>query len=562
MKSMKKGTFNSREMFHILLIKPTHYDDDGYPIQWLRSLMPSNSLACLNGIASDCVKRQVLGEHVQIKVHTLDETNRRIQVSHWVRRLARDRAKSLVALVGVQSNQFPRAVDLARQFLDHSVPVCIGGFHAAGVLAMLPEATPEIKAAQTMGISFFIGEAEQGRFDPVLRDAYAGRLKPIYNHLDDRPELGNQPLPFLPPGVVQHTLSGYSSFDLGRGCPFACSFCTIKNVQGQKSRFRTADDLEAIIRANTANGIHKFFLTDDNLARNRNWEACLDRLIELREKDNIRIRMAVQLDASCYRIPHFIEKAVKAGVDNIFIGIESLNPANLSAIKKNQNKVADYRRMMLAWKKYPVVITVGFIIGFANDTEASILRDIDIIKRELPIDLVYFTNLTPLPGSEDHKRQWQQGVWMDPDLNKYDLNHRVTHHPRMSDAQWDRVYHRAWPRFYTFAHMETILRRMTALGSNKKLTTVKGLVVYREFRRLAGVHPLEGGLWRLKFRKDRRLGLPLEHPLVFYPTYVAQLAWFCIGVAHTYLRLRWKLRRIWRAPDRYDYRDTAITPPS
>jgi len=67
------------------------------------------------------------------------------------------------------------------------------------------------------------------------------------------------------------------------GCPFQCSFCTIINVQGRKSRFRTADDLEAIVRDNCRQGITTFFITDDNMARNKHWEDFFDRLIELKE---------------------------------------------------------------------------------------------------------------------------------------------------------------------------------------------------------------------------------------------------------------------------------------
>src|SRR6185503_9352280 len=96
----------------------------------------------------------------------------------------------------------------------------------------------------------------------------------------------------------------------------------------------------------------------------------------------------------------------------------------------------------------------------------------------------------------------RNGEWMDPDLNKYDLNHRVTHHQRMSDAEWDKVYSEVWLHFYSFDHMETILRRVAALKSNKKLATVHRLLWYRDFHRLYGCHPLEGGFGRIKARKD------------------------------------------------------------
>ena len=52
---------NGRKTFRLVLIKPSHYDDDGYVIQWLRSPIPSNSLACLYGLARDCAARDVLG---------------------------------------------------------------------------------------------------------------------------------------------------------------------------------------------------------------------------------------------------------------------------------------------------------------------------------------------------------------------------------------------------------------------------------------------------------------------------------------------------------------------
>jgi hypothetical protein len=71
--------------FHFVMIKPTHYDDDGYPIQWLRSAIPSNTLACLNGLAEAASARDVLGPDVRIHLHTYDETNTRIRPQKIIR---------------------------------------------------------------------------------------------------------------------------------------------------------------------------------------------------------------------------------------------------------------------------------------------------------------------------------------------------------------------------------------------------------------------------------------------------------------------------------------------
>src|SRR6202051_2493584 len=94
-------------LFHFVMIKPTHYDDDGYPIQWFRSAIPSNTLAWLNALAEDARGRNVLGPDVEIRLHTYDETNRRGKPEPIIREIRKAGGKALIGLVGVQSNQFP-----------------------------------------------------------------------------------------------------------------------------------------------------------------------------------------------------------------------------------------------------------------------------------------------------------------------------------------------------------------------------------------------------------------------------------------------------------------------
>ena len=308
---------------------------------------------------------------------------------------------------------------------------------------MLPEMPAELKEAQALGISLFAGEAEEHRLDQVLRDAWRGEMKPLYNFMDKLPSLEGEPAPILPRKHLARTTGHYSSIDLGRGCPYQCSFCTIINVQGRKSRFRTPDDLEQIIRENRKQGIDRFFITDDNFARNSDWEILLDRVIKLQE-EGIHCGFTIQVDTLCHKIPNFIEKATKAGARRIFIGLENINPENLITAKKRQNKITEYRVMLQKWRAHGALTFAGYILGFPADTKESILRDIEIIKRELPLDILEFFFLTPLPGSEDHKTLLKKGVWMDPDINKYDLDHRVAHHPKMTDQEWEDAYRAAW----------------------------------------------------------------------------------------------------------------------
>jgi radical SAM superfamily enzyme YgiQ (UPF0313 family) len=246
----------------------------------------------------------------------------------------------------VQSNQYPaRARSCAAVSRDAGIPVIIGGFHVSGCLSMLDGHAVGLDACREMGVSMFAGEAE-GRFDAILRDAAADALKPLYNFMEDLPGIEGTPVPFLPRRYVERTLGRSTSFDAGRGCPYQCSFCTIINVQGRKSRFRSPDDVEHLVRQNWAQGIAKFFITDDNFARNRDWEAIFDRLIALRE-EGIPLGLMIQVDTLCHKIPNFIEKAKRAGVTRVFIGLENVNPDNLAGAKKRQNKVTEYRRMLL-----------------------------------------------------------------------------------------------------------------------------------------------------------------------------------------------------------------------
>jgi hypothetical protein len=177
----------------------------------------------------------------------------------------------------------------------------------------------------------------------------------------------------------------------------------------------------------------------------------------------------------------------------------------------------------------------------------------------LPVDLLEFFYLTPLPGSEDHKKLHEAGIAMDPDLNKYDLNHAVTGHSKMSKADWERTYRLAWETYYTEEHIETILRRAIATGTSPGktmflITWFKGCISIEK------IHPLEGGYLRLKHRRNRRSGLPIESPFVFYPKYLFEMIKNQVRWASLYLRLRMVYRKVRKDPKRHEYMDLALEP--
>jgi radical SAM superfamily enzyme YgiQ (UPF0313 family) len=383
-------------------------------------------------------------------------------------------------------------------------------------------------------------------------------MKPLYDYMNDLPDLGGQVTPMLPRAMTERYLS-LSTFDAGRGCPFSCSFCTIINVQGKKSRYREPDDIEAIVRANLVNGVGHFFITDDNFGRNKNWEPIFDRLIEMREKEGLKFKLLIQVDTLSHKIPGFVEKARAAGTNRVFIGLENINPENLAGAGKGHNRITEYRSMLQAWRDAGAITFAGYILGFPADTPASIERDIRVIQNELPIDILEFFILTPLPGSEDHQKLDRAGVWMDPDMNKYDSEHATTAHPHMTPAELEAVYDRAWHLYYSPEHIETLIRRACAnVGGTGRM--VSAIFQFWASYKAHGIHPLQAGLWRRMARRNRRYGMPLENPLVFYPKRI-------VRTIATTVRLGWMAqrwirfgRRVKRDPARRAYTDLAITP--
>ena len=278
------------------------------------------------------------------------------------------------------------------------------------------------------------------------------------------PDMAAAAIPVLPRAVVTTVAGHYTSFDAGRGCPFQCSFCTIINVQGRKSRYRTPDDVEAIVRANAAQGVTRFFVTDDNFARNRNWEPILDRLIDLRENEGFRIRLLLQVDTLCHRIPGFIEKAARAGCNAVFIGLENINPASLMGAKKRQNKIWEYREMLLAWKRANVMTWAGYILGFPDRHAAN---------RSPATSTPSSANCRSTSSSSSSLRRcraprtittFTSGGRHGPGHEQ--LRSRACLHRSPADVgrRMEAVYRDAWARYYTDEHVETVLRRAFASG--------------------------------------------------------------------------------------------------
>ncbi len=491
--------------FTVVLIKPSKYDDDGYVVRHVRGVLPSNTLAAIHSLTRDVVKRNGLGEGIEVRTLLYDETVHRIDPKRIARLALRGGGRAAICLCAVQSNQFPRAADLALQFRDLDLPVLIGGFHTSGIMELFPDLTPELQEMVDHGVTIVHGEVEEA-WAGLLRDAYLGQLKPRYD-IKERPDLSVQPIPELDRTYMKRfAYPNLGTIDAGRGCPFNCSFCTIINVQGRKMRTRSAVEIKRVVRDNWKKKVDYYFFTDDNFSRNPNWEEIFDVLIELREEENIRIDFMIQVDTLAWKIPHFIEKAARAGSTQVFIGMESIRPENLKAAGKTQNKAKEYTEMIDLWHHHGIACHVGYILGFPADTPESIAEDVHALIHEIHIDQVSFFMLTPLPGSRDHLEMVHKGAWMHSDLNRFDSFHPVMDHPNMSAEQWIEAYQQCWKTFYSFDSLRQVLLRA---NPHTYWGLFKNYLWYRAAM-IEDAHPMITGFLRLKDRTQRRRGYAVE----------------------------------------------------
>src|SRR5262245_40836541 len=142
-------------------------------------------------------------------------------------------------------------------------------------------------------------------------------------------------------------------------------------------------------------------------------------------------------------------------------------------------------------------------------------------------------------------------------MNRYELVQLPDRQPAMSDEELVGIYRRAWDLYYSPEHVETVVRRAKAWGRETRDMTMKLLTFYA-LMALERVHPLEGGLVRRKYRRDRRSGLPIETRLRFYPRY----AWETVSKFARFAAMWWQYRRILRRvdADNAPYTDVAMAP--
>jgi hypothetical protein len=524
----------------VTLIRPTNYTDDGYPIKTRIGVIRSNTLTQVGTLVQDLVNAPFL-KGVSLNIRKIDEAIEWIPTKEIVRDSKRPGVRSVVMLVGVQSNQYPRALDIASKFRAHQIPVLIGGFHVSGMLAMIG-VTADLRTAMSMEITLVAGEVEGGRLSTIVEDVLRGKAQPLYNLLTPTPSLLNVPIPRITKDEFENFSSRFTTIDTGRGCVFTCDFCTIINVQGRTMRYRDPEQVVAFVRESYHEaGVSHSFFTDDNTARNPKWRELFSKLISMREEEGIPFTFMMQSDLAARKMPggDFFELAARAGCNQVFFGVESVNRENLRSKDKFQNQVSEYKDLIEHCHAFGITCHAGYILGLPFDTPASLKEDIAELQR-MKFDSASFYILSPLPGSKDHQRWWRERRWMHEDFNVYDSAHVAVKPERMSCEELMEAYNNAWEQFYSTDHMVDVLKlwKRDHFSYRERLSF---FAWYLYSSRIERLNPMNCGFWTVRRRNERRPGFPKEALVPFWLNRVRALFLRVWGI----VKLFFQLEEVW-----------------
>ncbi|MCB2154801.1 radical SAM protein [bacterium] len=460
---------------------------------------------------------------IETEVHIFEDSIRAQQRAfrRLLKKFPRENTLLVVGLVGVQSNQFPRALDLCRGALSHDARVVWGGPHiTASINASLkgistidplrpgvpsPHTMPaEIqRLLETQGVVVFHGDADANHaWAHVLEDLVKGREKNYYE--------AGLALEINDPGCIYDTrylqafASPVAAVDTERGCPFKCRFCAAIQAHGRKVRSRDPQALVEWVRKQCiayGKGITVLFASD-NLARNPHWRELLSGLKGLQDQ-GCRFDIWAEADVLCNSGPNegFLEAYAAAGGKGLFCGIESMNSKNILLANKKQNSVEQLPAFFNDCHRHGIAPEGGYMIGFEHDTPESIRADVSLLLRAGMSRASFFIKAL-LPGSQDWVEALMAGQSMSPDLNNYDSTIVSYEHEHMSEQEWMHAYNQAVRQFYSMDNMVSTL--IAHKDSSARWRLIKGFLWYRWAYLVERSHPMTAGLYRHRPFKERR----------------------------------------------------------
>src|ERR1700726_3415036 len=371
--------------------------------------------------------------------------------------------------IGAMTRMIAKAYRMADAIRAVGVPVVMGGPH---VTEMADEALGR-DGGPRHADAVALGEADD-TWPKIVNDAASGALKDIYAPVDafgqeQKPSLQSYPpipwdtidlaqfniVPKIFYPLLQKIGAGWGTFRIipvesGRGCPYGCEFCTVTGFFGDSIRFRTnksvVDELLLLkARAQSERGQIAVFFIDDNFAINvKRTKSLLRDIIAA----NAQVHWVAQISANLLRDEELVDLIAAAGGKWIFIGMESIDPANLKDVNKGFNKPGEYASVLQNLADRNIYAITSFIFGMDNDTPGVAERTLQQI-RTWPPGLPVFGALTPLPATPLYERLATEGRLTRPKHWQKFIPFEMAHTPlKMSIAEAHAEVKRGWALSY------------------------------------------------------------------------------------------------------------------
>ena len=391
---------------------------------------------------------------------------------------------TLLALVGVQSHQFQRAIDLAAYASKNGILSIIGGPHPM---------TCDTSMLQNRGISFALAEAEL-IWMSIIQDAIGGELQAVYGKEQRwQPQL-KAPV-MIPPS--RRDMKRYVIPLLGvypaRGCPYTCNFCSVIKIAGRTVRSQSVDITMETLWEAKKTGVSFIFFTSDNFNKWNDAKELMERMIE----EKLNLPFMVQCDTQVSKQEDFIELLGRAGCFQMFVGVESLNRETLLKVHKTQNHPVKYAEIIRLAKKHGLDSHFSNIIGFPDDTEKSIREHVRQVKDMGP-GAASFYILTPLPGTEQYDEFLSNGWIYEKNLDRFDATCPTWEHPSLSPNQLIELMFESYREFYSD---EFLFRSLTTKHQGMGWKSDLIARVFPFFNRYSvwkRKHPMSGGIGEVK----------------------------------------------------------------
>jgi hypothetical protein len=464
-------------MLRVVIIKPSKYGVSGHVERFRRGFMPNSTVpyirsmtpASVDGVPIETV---AIDEYVQTDLRYLD--------------LLRNPDKpTLLALVGVQSHQFHRSLDLAAFARANGVRHCvIGGPHPL---------TCDTSMLQNRGVSFAVAEAEMIWLD-ILRDAIRGELLPVYgNEQRWTPQIDAPVL--IPPS--QRDLRRYVVTMLGiypaRGCPFTCNFCSVIKIAGRQIRSQSIETTMASLRNAKKAGVRLVMFTSDNFNKYAEAKELLEEMIA----ENLRIPFFVQCDTQIAKQEEFVSLLGRAGCFEIFVGVESFNRKTLLAAHKTQNYPSTYSEIVKLCGANRIVSHFSNIIGFPEDTPETIGEHMRVLQGLNP-QVASFYILSPIPGTEQYDDFLSAGLITEDNLDRFDGTTSIWRHPTFRGDELHELLFSCYRRFYSIRHMFGTAFRTVNGDAYSGFLPYLGQPLFSRFSVWQKMHPMSGGISRVR----------------------------------------------------------------